>query len=115
MTSNALSEKQFQSMVIDVMHLYGYRIAHFRPAQNAVGHWRTPVAADGAGFPDLVAVRAADPAKKRTGRVIFAELKSDTGRLGKQQQEWLDALEGAGAEHYVWRPRDWNALTEIIK
>jgi hypothetical protein len=46
---------------------YGWRAAHFRPARTAKG-WRTPVAADGAGFPDLVLVR-------RT-RIVAAELKS---------------------------------------
>jgi hypothetical protein len=57
------------SAVIDLPHLLGWRAAHFRPARTATG-WRTPVAADGAGFPDLVPAKSGLP-------VIFAETKRE--------------------------------------
>ena len=107
-----VSERQFQVQVIEVMRVLGYRVAHFRPAMNQRGQWRTPVAADGAGFPDLVAVR---PEGKRSGRVIFAELKSEAGRLAPDQTLWANVLAAAGAEVYSWRPRDWDALVEILQ
>lgn len=56
-----------------------------------------------AGLPDIVAVRR--------GRVLFAELKSSTGRVRIEQRSWLDALADTAAEVYVWRPRDWHAGT----
>lgn len=84
-------------------------------AVNQRGQWRTPVAADGKGFPDLVAVREELAAGKRRPRVLFIELKTDKGRLSKEQKEWHEELIGAGAEAYVWRPRDWKTLTEIVR
>ena len=53
------------------------------------------------GFPDEVIVLP------RTGRLIVAELKSEKGRVSKNQQRWLDAFATIpGAEVFVWRPRD---------
>lgn len=48
------------------------------------------------GFPDLVLVGR--------GRVIYAELKTQRGRLTDPQRTWLAALERAGAETHLWRP-----------
>lgn len=113
MAGSALTERQFQARVIDLLHMFGYRVAHFMPAVNQRGQWRTPVAADGKGFPDLVAVRPERPG--RAGRVLFVELKTDTGRLTKEQKDWGADLSDAGAETYVWRPRDWATLSEIVR
>ena len=53
----SMSEAVLQDAVIELANLKGWTVAHFRPAQNARGDWRTPVAAQGKGFPDLVMVR----------------------------------------------------------
>lgn len=50
------------------------------------------------GFPDYVFVRAA------TGEVVYAELKSESGKLTTQQMTWRDALIRAGQRWYCWRP-----------
>jgi hypothetical protein len=105
------SEKDFQNQVIDLLHLYGYRVAHFVPAQNSRGQWRTPFSADGKGFPDLVAVR---PKGNRSPRVLFVELKTDSGKVSKEQDDWIGDLLGAEAEAYVWRPRDWYSIIDLI-
>jgi hypothetical protein len=114
MAQAAISEKQFQAKVIDLLHLYKYRVAHFLPAVNLRGQWRTPVAVDGKGFPDLVAVRPDAGDGKRIGRVLFIELKSERGRLTKEQVEWMRDLGSAGAETYVWKPQDWASIRDII-
>lgn len=93
-----MTERELQDAVIEMARLFGWRVAHFRVALTKRG-WRTPVAADGAGFPDLVLVR---------DRVIYAELKGDGGRIRPDQQEWRDALLEAGEEVYLWRPDDWT-------
>ena len=102
MTSSAvastMTERDLQSAVIDLAHLFGWTIAHFRPARTEQG-WRTPVEADGAGFPDLFCVRG--------DRALAAELKSNRGKATDEQSAWLAALSAAGIPTYLWRPQDW--------
>jgi hypothetical protein len=100
-----MTEDELLTAIIDLAHAYAYRIAHFRPAMTAHG-WRTPVSADGKGFPDLVLVGR--------GRVVFAELKSEDGVLRLDQRGWINALRESGAEVYVWRPADLPQLPEIL-
>ena len=64
---------------------------------NKRGIWATHELGDH-GFPDLV---LAHP----SGRVIFAELKSDKGKVSPLQSRWLSVLE-LGAVVWVWRPAD---------
>lgn len=118
-----ISEADWQAQVIDVAHLFGWRCAHFRAAKTDRG-WRTPVQADGAGFPDLVLVRGPE--------LLVVELKAQRGRLSVAQTVWLDAfgevavavedavarligVAGARArmptvEVHVWRPSDFEEM-----
>lgn len=86
-----ISEDEFLRAVIDLAKLRGWRVAHFRPARTR-GGWRTPVQGHN-GFPDLVLAR--------NGVVIFAELKTDGGKLSEDQQTWAHHL---GGSMYLWRP-----------
>jgi hypothetical protein len=95
----------WESTVIDAARLFGWRVAHFRPALTKHG-WRTPVAADGKGWPDLVLVRE---------RVIYAELKSGSGRLTPEQEEWITRLRNAGQEVYVWHDTQLEAVVAILR
>lgn len=105
----SLSEAEFQAQLIVEAQALGYRVAHFRAARTGSGGWATPVAADGRGFPDLVLVNG------RRGRVVFAELKSETGTLEPAQLSWITALEDAGAEVHVWRPTDLDDALEVLR
>lgn len=107
MTAPAELEAAFQSRLLDTAKLYRWRRAHFRKAMNRRGRWITPVAGDGAGFPDLVLVRGP--------RLIFAELKTNKSYPTPAQREWLNDLRGTAAEVYVWRPRDWDTIVNILK
>lgn len=52
-----------------------------------------------AGYPDCTLLRE--------GRLVFAELKSQRGRVRPEQRVWLDELAKVpGAEVYLWRPVD---------
>lgn len=59
------------------------------------------------GFPDLVLVR--------DGRLVFAEVKRQTGSVSDEQQYWIDLLTAAGAEAYVWRPSDWEQVKAVLR
>jgi hypothetical protein len=60
------------------------------------------------GFPDLV---LANPEQKR---VVYAELKSDKGKLTPKQEEWLNTLEECGQEVWLWRPADIEKIAAIL-
>ncbi len=100
------SEAEFQKEVISLAKMLKWRVAHFRASLNQRGEWQTAVAADGAGFTDLVIVRE---------RVIFAELKAENGKLSLKQEEWIAWLKGAKQEVYVWRPSNWQGIESILK
>lgn len=88
-------EADLQVAVIEIARFLGWRVAHFRPALTSKG-WRTPVSADGKGFPDLFMVRRE--------RVLAVELKGDRGRVTPEQADWLRALSDAGVEVAMWMP-----------
>lgn len=100
-----MTEEDFLKSVIDLAKLTGWKVFHARAAMTSKG-WRTPVQADGAGFPDLVLVRE---------RVIFIELKSEKGKVSDSQWAWKDALQSAMAEFYIWRPSEWDEIVECLK
>jgi hypothetical protein len=98
---------QWEQTVLDLAARLGWMRAHFRPARTATGGWTTPVAGDGAGFPDLVLVRR--------GRVLFVELKAGSGRVTREQRRWLDELAATPAEVHVWHPADWDAIVDTLR
>jgi hypothetical protein len=97
-----MTEDQLLETVLDLAATCGWMRAHFRPAQTGRG-WRTPVSGDGAGFPDLILV------PPQPGRVLWRELKSNTGRLRPQQEAWGNRLLAVGEDWAVWRPADWDS------
>lgn len=100
-------ESEFQEQIIELAHALRWTVAHFRPAKTAHG-WRTPVSADGAGFPDLVLVRPP--------RLIVAELKNEKGRVSVDQRAWLDLFESVPcAETHLWRPDDFEAIHAALR
>lgn len=99
-----MSEEEFLGQVLELAKLFGWGVAHFRPAKTSKG-WRTAVQGDGKGFPDLVLVQK---------RVIFAELKSEGGKMSSEQVEWSDWLQDANAEWYCWRPSDWEEIKILL-
>ena len=104
------SENDFLSWVIDLAHVRKWAIAHFRPAmvvKNDEITYRTAVSGDGKGFPDCVLARG--------NRLIFAELKSDKGKLSPEQDMWLKLLSESKAEVYVWKPSDRETIEGILE
>ena len=98
----AQSEADFQRQVIALARLRGFTVYHTYDARRSVR-----------GFPDLVIARAGRDG--RPGRCIFAELKSETGRVTLAQRQWLDVLGACGScEAYCWRPSDWAVVEATL-
>lgn len=103
----AITEAQWQYQVEQLALTYGWRVFHApdnRPVTARSG--RRYVQSVKAGFPDLVLVRGP--------RLIFAELKSQTGRVAREQADWLTDLARASAETYLWRPADLNDVLATL-
>jgi len=90
------SESQFERQVKQLAALFGYAYYHT---------WRSIHSPD--GYPDCCLAKP--------GRLVFIELKSEKGKVSDKQQEWLDTLEAAGAEAYVFRPSQFDELVEILR
>lgn len=106
-----MTEADLQSAVLELLRLRGYRTAHFHDSRREVRPGVFVGDKDAAGFPDIVAVR------KRDGRCLIIELKSEKGRLSKAQDEWLLAFEQVeGVEQYVFKPSDWfsGAIKAVV-
>lgn len=102
-----ITEAEFQRQVLALAKIQGWLRAHFRPARTKRG-WRTAVAGDGKGFPDLVLLRGR--------RLVVAELKVGRRKTTPEQDHWLDAFRAASnAEVFVWRPRDWPQIEEVLE
>lgn len=93
----AINEDAFQAQVIQLATVLGWRhIYHTHDSRRSQ-----------AGFPDLVMIR--------DRRILYAELKSERGRVSEAQVEWLDALNQTGSEWYVWRPHNWDQIVKALK
>ncbi len=101
-----MTEAQFTRSVLDLMRLTGWRSMHIRPARTMEG-WRTPVAGDGIGWPDIIAAKG--------DRLLAVELKVASGRLRTEQREWLLALANTGVEVAVWTPADWPVIEQTLR
>ena len=100
-----MSETQMLDAVVSCAHAFGWLAHHCRPGMNRRGIWSTAIQGD-AGFPDLVLVRK--------GHVVFAELKTERGKLSDEQVVWgsalIDAFGGAPRNplYQVWTPAHWR-------
>ena len=90
-----LSEKDFQQRIIDRARALGWLVYHTHNSRRSTE-----------GFPDLVLARK--------GRLIFAEVKAEKGRLSEAQMEWVYRLKAAVDEAYVWRPSDLAVIEKLL-
>ena len=91
-----MSEAQLSAAVVELAEWLGWRVYTVRRSDRAIVASRT-----GAGFPDLLMVRA--------GRLLAVELKRESTKPTAAQHGWLAALDGCpGVEVDVWRPAQWH-------
>ncbi len=111
------SEKQFQTAVIELAERLGWKAAHFNDSRREIvnrksGERRLVGDKDARGFPDLVLLR--------DDRLVFAELKSDRGRLSQAQLDWIVRLErvesipSSCVSVFVWKPPDWPWIETVL-
>lgn len=100
-----MKEKDWQRSIVQLAHTYQWSVAHF-PTANPEGRFRTVVAADAAGWPDLTLLRE---------RLIFFECKAPKGYLRPSQASWIDGLLKAGCEAYIIRPVDLGAAQRVLE
>ena len=92
----AVTEQDFLQQVRDLARISGWRVFHCHDSRGSPS-----------GFPDIVAVRQA--------RLIYAELKSERGKLSPDQIEWLDDLRQVpGVEVFVWKPSSWDTIVAAL-
>lgn len=92
----SIPEKDFQKRVTDLCDWYGLLWYHPNDSRR-----------DNAGFPDLVIVGP--------GGAVFAELKTETGRVSTAQAKWHKALLLSGCDSHIWRPGDWEQIVSKLK
>lgn len=88
-----LTEADWQSKVLYLAGLLRWQ--HFHPRVMRGSH---------GGWPDLALWH---PGR---GEFLLAELKTETGRLRRDQERVIAELRSCGLEVHVWRPRDWRAV-----
>lgn len=89
------TEKQFMAMVIRLAKLCGWAIYHTRDSRKS-----------DIGWPDLVLCRPP--------HLLFVELKTDTGEVKPEQEEWLGRLQECDQVARVWRPGDWSEIEAVL-
>ena len=107
---HALSEADFQKMVVDAAHLLGWRTFAVRKSAAISAKTGKVVSyVTNSGWPDLVLWKGS--------KMILWELKSDSGKLSPEQALVLASLEDVEDVHRVgcvW-PRDWNEIVETLR
>lgn len=106
MSKQRVSGKDLQKSVIGRAQQKGWVVAHFPSVETKQG-WRTPLAGNAKGWPDLLLLRE---------RLIAIEIKGDGDSLRPEQREWAERFHRAGVEHYVVTPKDWfgDTVEEIL-
>lgn len=94
MIARQMSERELQDNVIAMARTLGWEPYHTHDSRRSQP-----------GYPDLTLAHV------EQGRLVFAELKTERGRLRPAQVVWLGILRSVardrGLEVYEWRPSHW--------
>lgn len=98
MIDATLSERNFQNMVIEAAHYFGWIVYHVPDSRRVTA----------SGYLDLSIIH---PVKHR---FLVREIKTEKGRLRSDQLMWLEAMQASGIDAGVWRPSDWETIMETL-
>lgn len=97
----SISEREWQRQVITWAKREGWKVYSIHDSRTQ--EWGTDP-----GFPDLVLVRG--------DRLLFVELKAQSGRLRPSQTGWRIALEAVPCvEWHAWRPSDEATVKHALR
>lgn len=96
----SMTEAELKRAVVDLALRLGWRV-HETPQAKP----RRPVKGQSSGYPDLTLAR--------NGKVLWLELKQETGRTFVEQAQWGAHL--PPDRWYVIRPSDLQWVTEILQ
>lgn len=106
----SMSEREFQTHVLALAKRLGWSTWHDAATNAPRVCYSCKAPARGprnaSGLPDLILVRG--------DRIVWAELKRQTGSTTKEQREWIHALRMAGQRVFVWRPADWPTIESVL-
>jgi hypothetical protein len=90
------SEKTLLEQVRQLARMLGWRTYH-----PHLSKWSER------GWPDVVLCRPP--------RVMFLELKSETGKVSAEQAEWIEALRACGLDARIVRPSGFDELVGALR
>lgn len=90
-----MTEAEFMQQIIDTARLLKWHVYHTHDSRRSEP-----------GFPDICLVR---------DRVVFLEVKTETGRVSPAQAEWIAAITAAGGTALVVRPSQWEEIVAALK
>lgn len=109
MSTLALTEAEWQTQVVDLLHIHGWTHLHVRRSIGRRGGkagWQTTT--NIAGWPDLFAWHPEHG-------FAALELKSERGRATVDQRAVLASLAEAGAVTLVARPSDLDDVIAVLR
>ena len=92
-----MTEAEWTAKIRETATLYGWFSYHTHNSKFSEKGW-----------PDFV---LGHPRRHRT---IFAELKTETGKLSDAQRVWLTHLTACGFETALWRPSDMDTVLAVL-
>lgn len=102
-----LLEDEWQEIVIELAHTLGWRHMFVRRSIGKGRRWTT--ATNVKGWLDLTLWH------ERQQRIMFVELKTETGTASPEQLAMMASWERAGQEVYLWRPRHLEEAARILQ
>ena len=90
-----ISEKGYAQQIYDLARYYHWRCYRTHDSRHSP-----------AGYPDFSLLHGR--------RHVYAEIKSEKGKLAPEQRAWLLALLQAGHEVYLFRPSNWSLVVDVL-